>query len=125
MLNGEDFILYTVASHATSKNQPVGYILSLGGTRVYHAGDTALFSDMKLLGDIYEPDVAMIPIGDLFTMGPKEAAIAADLIGADTVFPMHYGTLPKLTRSVDEFKAELKSIIEVKVLAPGHATDIG
>jgi L-ascorbate metabolism protein UlaG (beta-lactamase superfamily) len=67
-----------------------GFIVRLpGGVSVYHAGDTAVFGDMKLIGEIYKPEVAMLPIGDVFTMGPREAAFAIRLLGVKQVIPMH------------------------------------
>ena len=74
------------------------------GRVVYFAGDTALFGDMRLLGERHAPGLAFLPIGDLFTMGPEEAAIAADWVGAKIVVPMHYGTFPVLTGTPDEFR---------------------
>lgn len=72
-----------------------------GGPCVYHAGDTCVFGDMALIGELYRPDVALLPIGDHFTMGPREAAKACALIGAPRVVPMHYGTWPVLTGTPD------------------------
>ena len=67
------------------------------GTRVYHAGDTAFFGDMKWIGELYRPSIAALPIGDLYTMAPREAAIAAKLIGVRHVLPIHHSTFPALT----------------------------
>jgi len=68
-----------------------GFVITMDGTTVYHAGDTALFSDMQLIRDLYRPDVALLPVGGRFTMGPEEAMIAARYTGARLVIPMHYG----------------------------------
>jgi len=89
---------------------------------VYHAGDTALFGDMKLIGELYKPDVAMLPIGDLFTMGPREAAYAIRLLGVKHVIPMHYATFPFLTGTVEKLQKESKKIKELKIYAlkPGE-----
>jgi L-ascorbate metabolism protein UlaG (beta-lactamase superfamily) len=73
-----------------------GFVITIDGVRVYHAGDTALFSDMKLIGDLYHPDVALLPIGGRYTMGPAEAMIAANFIGARRVIPIHYNTWKKI-----------------------------
>jgi L-ascorbate metabolism protein UlaG (beta-lactamase superfamily) len=76
------------------------------GNCVYHAGDTSLFSDMKLIGELYRPTIALLPIGDRFTMGPKEAAIAAKMVGAKVTSPIHYKTFELLTGTYEEFAAE-------------------
>lgn len=101
--------------------EPCGFVVELeNGFRFYHAGDTNLFGDMKLIGELYRPEVAMLPIGGLFTMGPREAAVAAKLIGAPHVIPMHYGTFPPLAGTPAELSKELAgSGIEVLALTPG------
>jgi L-ascorbate metabolism protein UlaG (beta-lactamase superfamily) len=63
-----------------------------GGLSIYHAGDTAVFGDMELIGELYKPDIACLPIGDLFTMGPREAAYAIRMLGVKQVIPIHYAT---------------------------------
>jgi L-ascorbate metabolism protein UlaG (beta-lactamase superfamily) len=82
-----------------------GVVISGDSKTVYHAGDTSLFSDMKLIGELYQPNVALLPIGDRFTMGPAEAAKAASLIRAQVVCPIHYKTFPLLTGTYSEFAA--------------------
>jgi L-ascorbate metabolism protein UlaG (beta-lactamase superfamily) len=102
--------------------EPAGLIIRMpGGFTMYHAGDTCVFGDMKLIGEIYGPDVALLPIGGNYTMGPKEAAYAVRLLGMKHVIPMHYGTFPVLTGTPDEFKAEAKDIagLEIHVMKPG------
>lgn len=74
------------------------------GTTVYHSGDTDLFGDMNLLRERYEPEVAVLPIGGHYTMGPRDAGRAADMVGAATVIPVHYGTFPILTGTPDELR---------------------
>jgi len=101
-----------------------GYIVKLpGGTTVYHAGDTAVFGDMKLIGEIYKPDLACLPIGDVFTMGPREAATAIRLLGVKHVIPMHYATFPMLTGTPQALRAEAKDIsgLEIHALEPGQS----
>jgi L-ascorbate metabolism protein UlaG (beta-lactamase superfamily) len=71
---------------------------------VYFAGDTALFGDMRIIRDRHAPDVAFLPIGDRFTMGPEDAAIAAEWLGVKAIVPMHYGTFPELTGTVEELR---------------------
>lgn len=81
-----------------------GVVIKDGTNSIYHAGDTALFSDMKMIGELHKPTVACLPIGDCFTMGPKDAARAAELIGAPKVVPIHYATFPLLTGTADAFE---------------------
>jgi L-ascorbate metabolism protein UlaG (beta-lactamase superfamily) len=103
-----------------------GFVIDIDGVRVYHAGDTALFSDMKLIGELYHPDVALLPIGGRFTMGPEEAMIAARYIGAPLVIPVHYNTWPVIEQDPAQFKAALERTtdIRVRVLAPGSTLEI-
>jgi len=83
---------------------PAGYVIDGGGTRFYHAGDTALFGDMKtVVRDVYAPDAAAVPIGDHFTMGPRDAATAVDWLGVDDAFPMHYDTFPPIEQNPADF----------------------
>lgn len=93
------------------------------GTVVYHAGDTCAFSDMALIGELHAPDYALIPIGDHYTMGPREAALACQLVGSPRVIPMHYGTFPVLTGTPEALRAELAERqvdVEVLALEPGE-----
>jgi L-ascorbate metabolism protein UlaG (beta-lactamase superfamily) len=102
--------------------EPAGLIIRMpGGFTIYHAGDTCVFGDMKLIGEIYKPSVAMLPIGDNFTMGPREAAYAARLLGIKEVIPMHYGTFPPLVGTPEEFKTQTKDItgLNIHVMKPG------
>jgi len=101
-----------------------GYVVRLpGGLAVYHAGDTAVFGDMKLVGELYKPDVAMLPIGDHFTMGPREAALAIRLLGVRHVVPMHYGTFPVLTGTPDSLRGLTQDVpgLEIHALKPGDS----
>jgi L-ascorbate metabolism protein UlaG (beta-lactamase superfamily) len=84
------------------------------GTRLYFAGDTNVFMDMQLIGRIYEPDVAILPIGDHFTMGPREAAVALELLGVKRCVPCHYGTFPILTGT----PGQLRELTDVEIVAP-------
>jgi len=102
--------------------EPCGVVLGDGTRNIYHAGDTCFFSDMKLIGEFYKPEIAILPIGDRFTMGPKEAALAARAVGCSRAIPVHYDTFPMLTGTTAEFKAELSSFdIEAVVLEPGKS----
>ena len=92
------------------------------GFRIYHAGDTNVFSDMALIGELYAPDLALLPIGDFYTMGPREAAKACELLGVPRVVPMHWGTFPVLWGTPAALREELKKrglSTEVVELAPG------
>jgi L-ascorbate metabolism protein UlaG (beta-lactamase superfamily) len=95
--------------------EPAGFVVEFeNGTKVYFAGDTAVFGDMSLIGRIYRPDVAVLPIGDHFTMGPREAAVALELLGARRCVPCHYGTFPLLKGTPDE----LRGLTDVELLVP-------
>jgi L-ascorbate metabolism protein UlaG (beta-lactamase superfamily) len=128
--NGLTFTM-VMALHSSSLpdgsygGEPCGFVITLeNGLRVYHAGDTGLFYDMKLIGELYQPEVALIPIGDHYVMGPREAAKACQIIKPKFVIPMHYQTFPILTGTVEEFKAFLSEEDyqpEVIVLRPGES----
>jgi L-ascorbate metabolism protein UlaG (beta-lactamase superfamily) len=94
-----------------------------GGFSVYHAGDTCVFGDMKLIAELYKPDLACLPIGDVFTMGPRETAMAIRLLGVKHVIPMHYATFPMLTGTPEGLRAEAKDIagLEIHALKPGES----
>jgi L-ascorbate metabolism protein UlaG (beta-lactamase superfamily) len=118
----------TDAKHSSSMpdgsygGEPVGYVIELdGGFRIYHAGDTSVFGDMALIGSLLEPDVALLPIGDHYTMGPRSAAEAIRLLGVKTVVPMHFGTFPVLTGTPDDLRREASDVegLEVVELEPG------
>jgi L-ascorbate metabolism protein UlaG (beta-lactamase superfamily) len=99
-----------------------GLVVRMDKKTVYHAGDTALFSDMQLIGELYNPDVALLPIGGRYTMGPEEAMIAARYVGAPLVIPIHYGTWPVIDQDPEEFRRALERTtdIRVKVMKPGE-----
>ncbi len=99
-----------------------GYVLHLkDGRTIYYSGDTAVFSDMQLIEKLYRPDLAFIPIGDFYTMGPREAALACRLLQAKKVIPMHFGTFPALTGTPDAVAALLKDFPQCEIwpLEPG------
>lgn len=103
--------------------EPCGYVLEFeNGTRVYHAGDTGIFGDMKLIGELYHPTIAALPIGDHYTMSPYEAAAAARMLGVNTVIPIHHSTFPLLTGTPAMLKEQLKDRpdIDVVALEPGE-----
>jgi L-ascorbate metabolism protein UlaG (beta-lactamase superfamily) len=96
--------------------EAAGYILHLPDDRtVYFSGDTNVFSDMQLIEKLYRPDLAFLPIGDLFTMGPREAALACRLLNAKKVIPMHFGTFPALTGTPDELIRLLKDYPQTEI----------
>lgn len=103
-----------------------GFIIGMDGVKVYHAGDTALFSDMKLIGELYHPDVAILPVGGRYTMGIAEAMVAANFIGAKMVIPIHYNTWDKITADTSRFKMAVEKTTDIKVtiLQPGECIEI-
>jgi L-ascorbate metabolism protein UlaG (beta-lactamase superfamily) len=104
--------------------EPAGLVIRMpGGFTVYHAGDTALFGDMKLIGELYKPDVALLPIGDRYTMGPREAAYAIRFLAVQHVVPMHYATFPFLTGTPEALRQETRDItgLEIHALKPGES----
>ncbi|HOX34229.1 MAG TPA: metal-dependent hydrolase [Methanoregulaceae archaeon] len=105
---------------------PAGFVIRMDGIGVYHAGDTGLFSDMQLIGELYRPDVALLPIGGRYTMGPDEAMIAARFIGAKTVIPIHYNTWDRIAQDPVPFRTAIERTtdLRVAVLAPGQSMGI-
>lgn len=110
-----------------SGGSAAGFVIDMDGQKIYHAGDTALFSDMKLIGELYHPDIALLPIGGRYTMGVAEAMMAANFIGAKTVIPIHYNTWPKISADPLQFKKAIERTtdIKVQVLKPGESMQIG
>ena len=104
--------------------EPAGLVVRQpDGRAFYHAGDTNVFSDMQLIQRLYEPELAMLPIGDLYTMGPREAALACEFLRPKLVIPIHYKTFPLLTGTAAKLREELgaESSVEVRELEPGIA----
>ena len=100
---------------------PAGFVVELeNGYRIYHAGDTAAMLDMRLIGELYRPDLAMLPIGGHYTMDPRAAAYAVEILGVKDVMPIHYGTFPILAGTPDELRDELskRGLGDVGVHAP-------
>lgn len=121
-LGGFSFTM-TEARHSCSLGAPVGYVIKTpAGVTIYHSGDTGIFAGMSLIGELYPIDVALLPIGSVFTMDYRQAAKAAALLRPKTVIPMHYGTFPILEPNADRFVAETKKVApatRVVVLRPG------
>jgi L-ascorbate metabolism protein UlaG (beta-lactamase superfamily) len=123
-------ITMTDARHSSSFDEKgivylgeaAGFVIKLeNGQVIYYAGDTSLFGDMRLIGELYSPDIAFLPIGDRFTMGPDTAALAARWLGVKQVVPMHHGTFPLLTGTPEQLEKHLAgSGIEVLTLTPGE-----
>ena len=107
--------------------EPCGYAITFeNGRRIYNAGDTAVFSDMALIAELYEPELAMLPIGDHFTMDPREAAKACEILGVSIVIPQHYGTFPLLRGTPEALRQECASRgieVEVVEVKPGESVD--
>jgi L-ascorbate metabolism protein UlaG (beta-lactamase superfamily) len=103
-----------------------GFVIGMDGVNVYHAGDTALFSDMQLIGQLYHPDIALLPIGGRFTMGVAEAMMAANFIGALTVIPIHYNTWDKIAADplVMKKAVERTTDLKVRILREGESMEI-
>lgn len=115
------------AEHGVPIGPAAGLVIELGGTTVYHAGDTGLFSDMKLIAQRRDIDVALLPIGGHYTMDRHDAAVAAEFVAAGTVIPMHYDTFPAIEADADAFKSEVeeKTSSRVVILAPGESHSTG
>jgi L-ascorbate metabolism protein UlaG (beta-lactamase superfamily) len=123
-------ITLTDANHSSSADdgtylgEPAGLVIELeNGFTLYFAGDTNVFGDMQLIGRIYEPDVAVLPIGDHFTMGPREAAVALELLGVKRCVPCHYGTFPLLHGTPDQLR-ELAPGVELIAPEPGETIEL-
>ena len=104
--------------------EAAGYVLTFEDGRViYFAGDTNVFSDMELIAEIYKPELAFLPIGDFYTMSPREAAVACRLLGAKTVIPMHFGTFPTLIGRPNQLQDLAPRGVEIRELTPGKPID--
>lgn len=118
---------FTHAIHSSSTGDgsymgiACGLVINIASTTIYHAGDTALFSDMKLIGQLHKPDVAILPVGDRFTMGPAHATLAAEWVGAKAVIPCHYNTWPPIEVDLADFKPK---DIRVKALGAGESIEV-
>jgi len=111
------------AEHGVAIGTAAGLLVKIGETTVYHAGDTCLFSDMKLIAQRSPVDVALLPIGGHYTMDRRDAVVAAEFVGAGTVIPMHYDTFPPIETDAAAFKAEVesKTSAEVVLLSAGES----
>jgi L-ascorbate metabolism protein UlaG (beta-lactamase superfamily) len=121
------WVAFTQAFHSASyegryMGAACGAVVRMDGATVYHCGDTGLFSDMRLLGEIYRPDIALIPIGDRYTMGPELASRAAELIMPKIAVPIHFGSFPVLVPDASGFQPKG---VDVRVLKPGESLRYG
>jgi L-ascorbate metabolism protein UlaG (beta-lactamase superfamily) len=122
----------TIAFHTSSfmdgsyGGQPAGWIIQTGGKTIYHAGDTAIFGDMELLGRLFPIDLACLPIGDHFTMGPRHALLAAQMLKAKAVLPIHYNTFPMIAQDAPMFAQQLEREHGIKghALQPGQSVQL-
>ena len=104
--------------------EAAGFVVELeDGRAIYYAGDTCLFGDMRLIGEMHNPEIAFLPIGDRFTMGPGAAARACEFLGVRQVVPMHWGTLPLLTGTSADLRARLPPSVDVLELKPGETAE--
>lgn len=114
------WVAFTPAWHSSSyegryMGMPCGFVIQIGGVSIYHAGDTGLFSDMKLIGEIYQPTIACLPVGDRFTMGPELASKAAELVRPKFAIPMHYQTFDMLRQDCQGFSPTDVEVVELDV----------
>ncbi len=114
------------AFHSCSIGTPTGFIVKLPSGTFYHTGDTGLFHDMKLFGELYDIDLLMLPIGSYYTMGIKEAVKAVELVNPKVAIPMHYDTFPVIAANPKQFYQKIvdKGKSKVEIMAPGDTKDI-
>lgn len=127
-------VKFTQAFHSSSvesesgpiyTGMPAGILLTMDGITIYHAGDTGLFGDMKIIGEMAKPDVALLPIGDNFTMGPDDALVAAQWLGAKHVVPMHYDTFGLIAQDAELFVNKVNALgLQGVVLKIGESLDL-
>ncbi len=118
----DDVIVNMVnAQHGAGEGHAAGYVIEAEGKCLYFAGDTALFGDMKLFGDLWKLDLAVLPVGDRFTMGPRHASRAVDFLRPRHVIPCHWGTFPIILPNADEFVSLVEDKAETHALAPGES----
>lgn len=115
------------AEHGVPIGTPAGLLIDIGGKTVYHAGDTCLFGDMRLIAERNPVDVALLPIGGHYTMDRHDAVVAAEFVGAETVIPIHFDTFPPIETDAEAFKAdvEAQTSSQVVVMKPGETEALG
>jgi L-ascorbate metabolism protein UlaG (beta-lactamase superfamily) len=112
------------ALHSAEKGDPAGVVVELDGKSLYHAGDTGLTYDMKLIGEFFSPDLSFLPIGDRYTMGVASATKAVEFTQTKRVIPIHYGTFPFVEVDPEEFKNRVGDMAEVIILKPGDTHNL-
>lgn len=95
---------------------PCGFVFEIEGKTIYHAGDTCINSEMKVIGELYQPDIAMLPIGGKYTMDIEHAVKASEWLGASTIIPMHYNTFDAISVDIDDFKRQIREVGKVPVV---------
>ena len=113
-----------IAWHSAEKGNATGVVVEMDGKRIYHAGDTGLTYDMKLIGEFFEPDLSLLPIGDRYTMGIPSAVKAVELIKSEVIIPIHYNTFPIIQANPEEFKARVGNKANVVILKPGESYNL-
>ncbi len=121
---GVDVSLVPACHSAGRGGTAAGVIVGMDGRTVYHAGDTGLTMEMQLIGEMYRPDIAFLPIDGYYTMTPRLAAKAVELLRVKRVVPIHYGTFPHIPSSPQEFKKLVGALSEVIILQPGESVEI-
>lgn len=116
-------VVMTSALHSANVGIPTGFIIFIENEVIYHMGDTAISSDFELINKLYKPNVLLIPIGGHFTMGIEEATLATDMINAETIIPMHYGTFPLIDADPEEFQSKVGD--KVCILELNQEIDLG
>lgn len=105
--------------------EAAGIILNINGVKIYHAGDTSLTAEMKLIKEVYKPEIALLPVGGCFTMGIDEAVIAAQILGVKKVIPMHYNTFAAISTDIKAFEYKIETLgLEPLVLKPGESVEL-
>jgi L-ascorbate metabolism protein UlaG (beta-lactamase superfamily) len=117
-------VAFTPAWHTAGVGDPTGVIIRMDGKTIYHAGDTGLFYDMKLIGELYKPDLAILPIGSRFTMDIYQAAKAVEFISPKFVIPMHYNTFDLIKADPKEFERLVGDKAKVVILNPGESFEL-
>jgi len=114
----------TIALHTSGVGHSMGAVVEMDGKRVYHAGDTGIFSDMKLIGELFKPDIGFLPIGGRYTMDEEQAAMAVDFLKIPVIVPVHYKTFPLIKGDPNKFAQLVGDKAEVKIMQPGDEIEI-
>ena len=122
-LEGASFSM-TPAMHSSGKGTPTGFVIEMDGKKVYHTGDTGLFATMSLIGEMYSPDVMLLPIDGLFNMDIRLAAKAVELVKPKIAIPMHYNTWDPIKADPEEFKKLAEKFAEIRILELGTYLEI-